>query len=173
MQWLGRSPLGAILGGQTNLPELWEQSSERGVSVAMDAFLDDALAHGIGSGMVMGFPLGLGLRALFLLNAIEPVITAARHQSLLDDLGTYSLLATTAHALYVAGIPASSLSEVKARSISRDDAAILQLLTIGVTPAEITCITGMAGATVAHIANELRSSLGLNEHYLSREMISG
>ena len=156
----------ATHGGQSTLPKLWEQSSERGISVAADAFLDDALAHGIGSGMVMGFPLGLGLRALFLFNATEPVISAARRQSVIDDFGTYYLFATAVHALYVAGIPASSLSETKARSLSPDDAGMLQLLTVGVTPAEIACITGIAGAVVARVANELRTRLGLSEHFL-------
>lgn len=108
------------------LPLVWDQQSERGASGAVDAFLDDALAHGIGSGIVIPFLAPLGAPASFTLNSPEPVIPATLQQEWQAKMGDLYLFGIVIHALYVAAVvenpsqPAAlgqAVSQLEARAL--------------------------------------------------------
>ena len=64
------------------LPVIWDQTTMRGRNPAADAFLDDALAYGIASGVCMPLHDALGTRRLVALNSKIPVLSARRRQQI-------------------------------------------------------------------------------------------
>ncbi len=89
---------------ESALPLVWDQASERGSSDRIDAFLADALAHGVASGIAFGVQdirAGGGLVAL---NSSNPVINDARHREISRDLGNILLLGVYFHEIFMSGL---------------------------------------------------------------------
>lgn len=112
------------------LPLVWDQASERGRSQRSDAFLADALAHGVGSGIAFGVhDIRAGL-VLIALNSSNPIIDESRHGEISRDLGNILLLGIYFHEIF--------MSKLVQRGVKpRSEGAPL-------TPRECQCLTHAA-----------------------------
>jgi LuxR family quorum-sensing system transcriptional regulator SolR len=89
---------------ESALPLVWDQASERGRSARVDAFLADAAAHGVASGIAFGVhDLRAGL-VLIALNSSNPKINDARHSEISRDLGDILLLGIYFHEIFMSGL---------------------------------------------------------------------
>jgi len=86
------------------LPLVWDQASERGRSDRIDAFLADAIAHEVASGIAFGVhDLRAGL-VLIALNSSNPVIDDARHTEISRDMGNILLFGICFHEIFMSGL---------------------------------------------------------------------
>jgi hypothetical protein len=89
---------------ESGLPLVWDQASERGKNARTDAFLVDAAAHGVGSGVAFPVYDTYPARTLIALNFVEPYIDEARRAHIAENLGdipaTGGDLDVTATAIY-------------------------------------------------------------------------
>lgn len=82
-----------LLVEDTSLPVIWDEDSERGRSPRCDAFLADALAHGIGSGMALALNNKRQHSMVVMFNLARPRIDAVRRAMIernLPDLVLFS-----------------------------------------------------------------------------------
>ena len=85
-------------------PLVWDQASERGRSDRIDAFLADAAAHGVASGIAFGVhDLRAGV-VLIALNSPNPVINDDRRSEISRDLGNILLLGIYFHEIFMSGL---------------------------------------------------------------------
>ncbi len=124
------------------LPLVWDQASERGRGERVDAFLVDAAAHGVASGIAFGVhDLRAGL-VLVALNSPDPVIKDARHSEISRDLGNILLLGIYFHEIFMSGLVQQGVAP-------RSEGAPL-------TPRERQCLVHAArGLTSADIGRKL------------------
>lgn len=85
---------------ESYVPQMWDNTSERGLSQRIDQFLDDAMDYGVGSGVTMGFVTTLGARALFALNHRRADITSSVQERWAKRVGEFYLLGSMVHSLY-------------------------------------------------------------------------
>src|SRR4030095_16370806 len=71
---------------ESALPLVWDQASERGKNPRTDAFLKDAVAHGVGSGVAFPVYAGYPARTLVSLNSVDPLIDEARRAQIAASL---------------------------------------------------------------------------------------
>ena len=88
---------------ESAVPLVWDQASEGGRSVRQDAFLADAAAHGVASGIAFGVhDIRAGL-VLIALNSSNPAIDGARHNTISRDMGNILLLGIYFHEIFMSG----------------------------------------------------------------------
>ena len=80
---------------ESALPLVWDGTSERGRSPKTDAFLLDAAAHGVGSGVAFPVYAGYPARTLVSLSHATPVIDVARRAQIAANLGDIVCSAST------------------------------------------------------------------------------
>jgi DNA-binding CsgD family transcriptional regulator len=151
---------------ESALPLVWDQVSERGKSARTDAFLLDAAAHGVGSGIAFPVYAGYPARTLVALNFAAPVIDEARRAHIAATLGDIVLFGQYFHELFVWGVIEKGIApQFEGAPLSARERQCLQLAANGMTGAEIGFKLGIAERTVTfHFAN-LVSKLGvLNRH---------
>ncbi len=124
------------------LPLVWDQASERGRSDRIDAFLADAIAHGVASGIAFGVhDLRAGV-VLIALNSSNPAIDDARHSEISRDMGNILLFGICFHEIFMSGL-------VRQGVAPRSEGAPL-------TPREKQCLTHAArGLTSGDIGLKL------------------
>jgi DNA-binding CsgD family transcriptional regulator len=88
---------------ETAVPLMWDQDSEQGRSVRLDAFLADAAAHGIASGVSFGVhDISAGI-VLIALNSSNPKISSDRREAISRDLGNILLFGIYFHEIFMSG----------------------------------------------------------------------
>src|SRR5262245_51949536 len=68
-------------------PLIWDQSTMRGRSAKTDAFLDDALKHGVASGVLVPSRDSFGMRMLVNFNSPTPIPDERRQREIALNLG--------------------------------------------------------------------------------------
>ncbi len=112
MEWVGRYDQMAYVGidprvsgtWDTTAPLLWDQTTTRGKSARIYAFLDDALAHGIGS--VFASHCTMKLASASWLCSAQPRQSSldSRQQQIARDLGEMVVFAHYFHDLFMKGL---------------------------------------------------------------------
>ncbi len=148
------------------VPMIWDQRAERGQSPKVDAFLDDALAHGIGSGLAYTFHHGFGMHVVFALNSREPSIDSQRYAEITKSLGDVVLFATTFHGIFLRGIVEKGLPPVsQGAPLSPREKECLSFAAQGWTGSEIASKLGIAERTVQFHFTGICTKLGAaNRH---------
>jgi DNA-binding CsgD family transcriptional regulator len=148
------------------VPLVWDQVSARGRSVATDAFLDDAKAHGIASGV--GLPLHdeTGTRILVAFNSSVAILTKERRQRIANDLGEMVIFANYFHEIFMKGVVARGIpTKVTGMRLSLRERECLQLAAGGLTTDAIAKRLGIASRTAQFHFDSIRSKLGAaNRH---------
>jgi len=143
------------------LPLVWEYETERGHSGLFDAFLDDSLAHGVGSGLVLGLHGARGTSVIFALSNAAPRIDGTQRHTLLNNLGDCLLLAVHFHELFMKRIVEQGIApRLQGSPLSPREKECLILAARGQTSRDIAFKLGISERTVQFHFDGIRSKLG-------------
>jgi len=145
----------------SQLPLIWDYDTERGRDAKFDLFLDDSLAHGVGSGVVCGMHAAGHTRVIFALSSAAPKINDERRGEIAGRLGDILLLGACFHELFMKsvvekGIPPPS----QGAPLSSREMQCLALAARGQTTQDIASQLGIAERTVQFHFDGIRSKLG-------------
>ncbi len=157
-------------------PLVWDQSTMRGRNPAADAFLDDALAHGIGSGVCMPLHDALGTRRLIVLNSATPILSATRRQQITRDLGDLLVFANYFHEIFMKAVVAKKVPPRAAgMKLSARELECLRLAASGLTTEAVAKKLGIAARTAQFHFDSIRSKLGAanRQEAIARAMRDG
>lgn len=149
-----------LLLWDTTLPLVWDQRTLRGGGERSEAYLDDALKHGIASGVCM--PLGdeIGTRVMVALNSIIPEIDEPRRLAISRNLGDIVLLAHYFHELFMKSVVRrGTQSRFTGRPLSDRERECLVLAARGMTTEDIGFKLGIGARTVQFHFDSIRSKL--------------
>jgi DNA-binding CsgD family transcriptional regulator len=151
---------------ESALPLVWDQVSERGRNPKTDAFLLDAAAHGVASGVAFPVYAGYPARTLVSLSSSIPVIDDARRAHIAANLGDMMLLGQSFHEIFVKGVIEKGIApQFEGTPLSARERQCLQLAAHGMTGPEIGFKLGITERTVTHHFGNIVSKLGvLNRH---------
>lgn len=147
---------------ESGLPLVWDQASERGRGPRTDAFLTDAAAHGVGSGVAFPVYAGYPARTLVSLSFAAPLIDERRREHIAENLGDIMLFGQYFHTLFVRGVIEKGIApQFEGAPLSARERQCLQMAAHGMTGAEIGFKLGISERTVTfHFANII-SKLGV------------
>ena len=147
---------------ESGLPLVWDQASERGKNPRTDAFLADAAAHGVASGVAFPVYAGYPARTLVALSCAAPLIDEARRAHIAENLGDIMLFGQSFHELFVRGVIEKGIApQFEGAPLSPRERQCLQMAAHGMTGAEIGFKLGISERTVTfHFANII-SKLGV------------
>lgn len=148
------------------LPLIWDQSTERGKSAEVDAFLDDALANNVASGVSFALHVVLPARTLFSLNSRCPILDERRRNEIAENLGDMVLFGQYFQELFVKAFLERGLDPPsQGAPLSARETQCLQLSARGMTSSDIGDKLGIAERTVNFHFGNILSKLGaLNRH---------
>ncbi len=151
---------------ESALPLVWDQVSERGRNPKTDAFLLDAAAHGVASGVAFPVYAGYPARTLVSLSSSIPVIDDARRAQIAANLGDIVLFGQAFHEIFVRGVIEKGVApQFEGAPLSARERQCLQMAANGMTGAEIGFKLGIAERTVTYHFANIVSKLGvLNRH---------
>lgn len=144
------------------LPLVWDQQSERGKTSKSDQFLDDALTHGVGSGVAFPVYAGFPARNIVALNSSLPIVDPIRRTEIIRDLGDIVLFGQYFHELFVKAVIESGVApHFQGAPLSARERECLQMAANGLTGSDIAIKLGISERTVIfHFAN-ITSKLGV------------
>lgn len=144
-------------------PLVWDQAGERGRSARTDEFLDDALAHGVGSGVSFAVYTPLPTRNLVSLSSAAPVLHKERRDEILRTLGDIMVFGQYFHELFVKGIVDKGLAPASVGvALSPRERQCLELASEGLTSPEIGHRLGISDRTVNFHFSNMISKLGVH-----------
>jgi len=148
------------------LPLVWDQASERGRSARTDAFLVDAAAHGVASGVAFPVNTTYPARTLVSLSSSIPVIDEPRRAQIIANLGEMVLFGQFFHELFVKGVIDKGIApHFVGAPLSARERQCLQMAAHGMTGSEIGFKLGISERTVTYHFANIVSKLGvLNRH---------
>jgi len=147
---------------ESALPLVWDQVSERGRNPRTDAFLLDAAAHGVASGVAFPVYAGFPARTLVSLSSSIPVIDDARRASIAANLGDIVLFGQCFHEVFVKGVIERGIApQFEGQPLSARERQCLQLSAHGMTGAEIAFKLGITERTVVFHFGNIVSKLGV------------
>lgn len=149
-----------LLLWDSTLPLVWDQQTVRGGSERCEAFLDDALKHGIASGVCM--PLGdeVGTRVIVALNSNIPEVDECRRHTITRNLGDIVLFAHYFHELFMkAVLKRGTQPRIAGRPLSGREKECLGLTARGMTTEDIALKLGICARTVQFHFDSIRSKL--------------
>ena len=143
------------------MPVIWDQATMRGRGPAVDAFLDDAMAHGVASGVCMPLPDALGTRRIVVFNSATPELSSARRQQIARDLGDMLVFANYFHEIFMRAVVAKQIPpKAVGMRLSAREIECLRLAASGFTTEIIAKKLGIAARTTQFHFDSIRSKLG-------------
>ncbi len=151
---------------ESALPLVWDQVSERGKSPKTDAFLLDAAAHGVASGVAFPVYAGIPARTLVSVSSALPVIDDARRAHIAARLGDIVIFGHFFHEVFVKGVIEKGIApQFQGTPLSPRERQCLQMAAHGMTGAEIGFKLGITERGVTFHFASIVSKLGvLNRH---------
>jgi DNA-binding CsgD family transcriptional regulator len=145
------------LGMDTVLPLVWDQSTYRGKSAQLDAFLDAALGYGVASGISVPIRDSRSRFAICALNSEIKTIDPKRHDLIDKNIGDFVLLANYFHALIISAILDQSIQPISAgKPLSSRERQCLEMAARGLTTIDIAIKLGITERTAQfHFSNIL------------------
>ena len=143
------------------LPLIWDYESEYGRDARSDAFLDDSLAHGVGSGVVCGMHGASHTRVIFALSSAGPRIDDLRRSEIAERLGDILLLGAFFHEIFMKSVVERGLPPLsQGAPLSRRETQCLELAARGLTTQDIAMRLGLSDRTIQFHFDGIRSKLG-------------
>jgi DNA-binding CsgD family transcriptional regulator len=144
------------------LPFIWDQDTERGKRAATDAFLDDAAAHGVASGVSFVVYSPVGGHVLVSFNSTRPFMDDLRRFEISRNLGDMILLGVYFHELFMKtvverGLPPKS----QGAPLSPQEKRCLILAAHGYTSRRIASTLKISERTVELYFSQLRAKLNV------------
>lgn len=142
------------------VPLVWDQSNVRGRSAKCDAFLDDALAHGIASGVCFMFHGPHDSHVLIALNSTIPVNDDVRMQAITRNLPDILMLGHYFHEIFMRSVIEIGVAPRAAGApLSKRERECLQLAARGLTTEDISIKLDITPRTVQFHFDGVRSKL--------------
>ena len=151
-----------LLLWDSTLPLVWDQRTVRGGGAKSEAFLDDALRYGIGSGVCV--PLGdeVGTRVIIALNSTVLEMDEPRRLAITRNLGDIVLFAHYFHELFMKSVVRLGVqSRFTGRPLSHRERECLTLAARGLTTEDIGYKLGICTRTVQFHFDSIRSKLAV------------
>lgn len=155
-----------LLTCRSAVPLVWDQSTARGIGADVDAFLDDALRHGIGSGVCFMWHGPLNSHMAVTLNSSIRVNDGIRLKSITRNLPDVVMFGHYFHEIFM--LPALKLgrqSAAAAQPLSGRERECLALAAKGLTTKDISGRLDISSRTVEFHFERIREKLGAaNRH---------
>ncbi|MFO1324585.1 MAG: LuxR family transcriptional regulator [Burkholderiales bacterium] len=160
MSYADVDPLVA-LAWEGAIPVPWDQASVRGRGPRSDACVDDALRHGIASGVCFASHGPRASRALIALHAGVARSDTLRQQAIARNLPDIVLFGHYFHELFVRpAVELASRPRAAAVPFSKRERACLELAAHGLTTGDIAVKLDISSRTVQFHFDSIRSKLG-------------
>lgn len=144
------------------IPFVWDQQSERGKSAATDAFLDDAAAHGVASGVSFVVYSAAGGNVLLAFSTARPEIDELRRFEISRNLGDMVLLGIYFHELFMKTVVERGLPpKFQGAPLSPQEKRCLALSAHGYTSRRIASVLKISERTVELYFSQLRTKLNV------------
>lgn len=142
------------------IPFVWDQTSERGKSAATDAFLDDAAAHGVASGVSFVVYSAAGGHVLISFNSARPRIDDLRRFEISRNIGDMVLLGVYFHEMFMKTVVERRLPpKSQGAPLSVQEKRCLTFAANGYTSRRIAKELGISERTVDLHFSQLRAKL--------------
>lgn len=142
------------------VPVVWDQSTYRGRSREVDAFLDVLQSYGVGSGVMCSLRDHRGCLAVLSLSSAESLIDEVRQFTLERHMGDILLFQRYFHDLFVAGaLNALVPPHLEGAKLSRRERECLSMAARGLTGEDIGLKLGLSIRTVQSHFDSMRSKL--------------
>lgn len=145
---------------ESAMPFVWDQVSERGKSAATDAFLDDAAAHGVASGVAFAIHATPQGQVLVGFNSAQREISDLRRFEIARNLGDMYLLGIYFHEVFMKTVIARGLPpRFQGVPLSPREKRCLLFSAHGYTSRYIAAALGISERTVELHFSHVRSKL--------------
>ncbi len=142
------------------VPLIWDQSTMRGRGDKTDAFLADAMEHGVASGVLVPSRDSFGMRMVANFNSRIPIPDAKRQREIGARLGDMMIFATYFHELFVKSVVSRGVPPKSAGApLSGRERTCLVLAARGLTSEEIANELRISARTVHFHFSSIRSKL--------------
>jgi DNA-binding CsgD family transcriptional regulator len=145
---------------ESAIPLIWDQTTERGYSDRVDAFLEDAAAHGVASGVAFGIHDARAGLVAVALNSSQAELDDARRAAIAKNLGDIILFGIYFHEIFIRavvhqGVPPKS----EGAPLTSRERQCLLFAAHGLTSVDIATRLGIAERTVEFHFAGIRSKL--------------
>jgi DNA-binding CsgD family transcriptional regulator len=145
------------------IPFVWDQQSERGKSRAVDAFLADAAAHGVASGVSFVIYSPIGGHVLVAFNSARQEIDDLRRFEISRNLGDMLLLGIYFHEVFMKTVVERGLPpKFQGAPLSPQEKRCLSLSAHGYTSRRIASVLKISERTVDLYFSQLRAKLNVS-----------
>ena len=145
---------------ESAMPYVWDQASERGKSMATDAFLDDAAANGVASGVAFGIHATPQGQVVVAFNSAQAETNDLRRIEIARNLGDMYLFGIYFHEVFMKTVIARGLPpRFQGAPLSAQEKRCLQYAAHGYTSRYIAAALGISERTVELHFCHLRSKL--------------
>ncbi|MCC6194074.1 MAG: LuxR family transcriptional regulator [Burkholderiales bacterium] len=148
------------------VPMIWDQTTARGIGANVDAFLDDALRHGIGSGLAFMWHGPWDRHMAVMFNSRLRVNDEVRVKSITRNLSDIVMFGHYFHEIFM--LPALKLGRHSASAtqpLSKRERECLALAAKGLTTKDISGRLDISSRTVQFHFERIRDKLGVaNRH---------
>ena len=138
-----------FLTSRSAIPLIWDQSSVRGYGTSVDAFLTDARAHGIASGVSFGWRGPEEAQVVVAFNSPTPHNDDVRYHAITRNLSDIMMFGHYFHEVFA--LPAMQVSQAEPPqlpALTRRERDCLALAARGMTTKDIAAVLGMSSRTV-------------------------
>jgi len=145
---------------ESAMPYIWDQGSERGKSGAIDAFLTDAAAHGVASGVAFSIHATPQGQVLFTFNSSQSENSDLRRVEIARNLGEMYLFSIYFHEVFMRTVIARGLPpQFQGAPLSPQEKRCLLFSAHGYTSRYIAAALGISERTVELHFSHVRSKL--------------
>lgn len=142
------------------VPLVWDQSTYRGRSREVDAFLDVLQSYNVASGVMCSLRDYRGFPAVLSLSSAQPLIDEVRQFTITRHLGDMLLFQRYFHDLFVAGaLNALVPPHLEGAKLSRRERECLTMAARGLTGEDIALKLGLSLRTIQSHFDSIRSKL--------------
>jgi len=144
------------------LPVVWDQSTYRGRSAAIDSFLDVIQGYGVASGVICSLRDNRGRVGALSLSCALPILDDVRRHMIGQHMGDILIFERYFHELFVsAAINALVPPHLEGARLSSRERECLTMAARGLTGEDIAYKLSISPRTVQHHFDSIRSKLGV------------
>src|SRR6266581_917810 len=143
------------------LPLVWDQSTYRGRSTAIDGFLDAIQAYGVASGVMCSLRDNRGRVGGLSLSCREPILDEVRRLMIARHMGDILMFERYFHELFVSAVLNALVPpHLEGAQLSNRERECLTMAARGLTGEDIAHRLSISSRTVQHHFDSIRSKLG-------------
>ena len=145
----------------SSVPVVWDYAGEYGRDERADQFFKDSLAHGVGSGVVVGMHGPRNIRVIVALSTGAPCIDARMRDVISEDLGRIVLFAIYFHEIFMRSVVERGVAPAsQGVPLSSREHECLTFAAHGQTSRDIAQKLGISERTIQFHFDSIRSKLG-------------